>query len=81
MAKRAANIVERSLPKPPKTADVLITLHQHVNEQLAGPTVDPIHGTLLAQAAAKKPSGTENVERTALKNFWAFLHSSVTHGL
>ena len=70
MAKWAANIVESFLPKPPKTVDFLITLHQYVNQQLAGPTVDPIHGTLLAQSASKKPSGAENVEKAALKNIF-----------
>ena len=66
MAKRAANILERSLPRPPKTVDFLGTLHRYVDQQQGPAVADPIHGTLLAQAN-RKPAGSENVERTGLK--------------
>ena len=71
MAKRAANILERSLPRPPKTVDFLGTLHRYVDQQQGPAVADPIHGTLLAQAN-RKPAGSENVERTGLKNLFNF---------
>ena len=66
MAKRAAVLQDRSLPRPPTTSDFLAIMDQVAAKAKRGVQPDPFHGSLIAEASKKKKSGADSVVHTAL---------------